>query len=96
MDKTVSFRMDARKVSALDALAKAQERDRTYLLNEAIDNYLDLQAYHRRQIENGLRQIEAGEVVDHADVEKMIDKLLRKNDEAHLGKRRNGPTRRRA
>lgn len=78
MDKTVSFRADARKIAALDALAEAQERDRSYVLNEAIENYLDLQAYHTRLVENGIRQIEAGDVVEHAEVEKMIEKLLRK------------------
>ncbi len=78
VDKTVSFRADARKIAALDALAEVQDRDRSYVLNEAIENYLDLQAYHTRLVENGIRQIEAGDVVDHAEVEKMIEKLLRK------------------
>lgn len=78
MDKTVSFRTDSKKVAALDALAGAQDRDRSYLLNEAIDNYLDLQQYHIRLIEAGVREADAGEVVDHAEVEKMVAKLRRK------------------
>ena len=47
--KIVSFRLDPGKVAALDKLAKAQTRDRTFLLNEAVDAYLDVQ---RWQIEH--------------------------------------------
>jgi len=78
MDKTVSFRTDSKKVAALDALAGVQDRDRSYLLNEAIDYYLNLQQYHVRLIESGIRQADAGDVVDHSEVEKMAAKLRRK------------------
>ena len=78
MDKTVSFRTDARKVDALDALAEAQDRDRSYLLNEAVDHYLDLQAYHMREIEAGIREADAGDLIDQSEVEKMIEELCRR------------------
>jgi predicted transcriptional regulator len=77
MQKIVSFRTEAAKVEALDTLASAQDRDRSYLLNEAIDNYLDLQQYHLQLIREGIRQADAGELVDHTDVEKMVSKLQR-------------------
>jgi predicted transcriptional regulator len=78
MQKTVSFRTDAKKVKALDKLASIQERDRSYLLNQAVDNYLDLQQYHIELIEKGIRQADAGEMVDHSEVEKMVTKLRRR------------------
>jgi predicted transcriptional regulator len=78
MDKTVSFRTDSRKVEALDAIAASQDRDRSYLLNQAIDSYLELQQYHVELIEKGIQQAEAGNLVDHAEVEKMAARLLRK------------------
>lgn len=78
MDKTVSFRTDSKKVAALDALASVQDRDRSYLLNQAVDNYLDLQQYHIELIEKGIRQADAGEMVDHSEVEKMVTKLRRR------------------
>ena len=78
MVKTVSFRTDAKKVEALDALASVYDRDRSYLLNEAVDNYLDLQQYHIKLIEEGVRQADAGELVDHSDVEKIVAKLRHK------------------
>lgn len=78
MDKTVSFRTDSSKVEALDALAALQDRDRSYLLNQAVDNYLELQQYHIALIEEGIRQADAGELVDHSEVEKLVAKLRRK------------------
>lgn len=78
MDKTVSFRTDSAKVEALDALASLQDRDRSYLLNQAVDNYLELQQYQIELIEQGIRQGDAGDLVDHSEVEKMIAKLRRR------------------
>ena len=78
MDKTVSFRTDSAKVDALDALASLQDRDRSYLLNQAVDNYLELQQYQIELIEQGIRQADAGDLVDHSEVEKMIAKLRRR------------------
>ncbi len=78
MDKTVSFRTDSAKVEALDALASLQDRDRSYLLNQAVDNYLELQQYQIELIEQGIRQADAGDLVDHSEVEKMIAKLRRR------------------
>jgi predicted transcriptional regulator len=73
MDKqTVSFRMDGEKVEALDTLAEALDRDRTYLLNEAVAAYLDVQRWHIEQIERGIRQADTGKLVDHSKVKKMV------------------------
>jgi predicted transcriptional regulator len=75
MDKqTVSFRLDAEKVEALDDLAKALDRDRTYLLNEAIEAYLDVQQWQLEHIQAGIRQAEAGKLIDHAQVKKLAGK----------------------
>lgn len=71
MDKqTISFRIDADKVSTLDALAESLDRDRTYLLNEAVTAYLDVQQWHIDQIKAGIRQANAGTLIDHAEVRK--------------------------
>jgi len=66
--KTVSFRLEPEKVAALDKLAKAQTRDRTFLLNEAVDAYLDVQRWQIEHIQEGLRQADAGMGVDHEEV----------------------------
>jgi len=78
MDKqTISFRMDAEKVSALDTLAEALERDRSYLLNEAVANYLEVQSWQIEHIKSSLRQADAGQFVGHEAVKKMTRKWKR-------------------
>ena len=71
MDKqTISFRLDAKKVDALDTLAETLDRDRTYLLNQAVDAYLDVQRWQIEQLKEGLRQANAGKLIDHRQVKK--------------------------
>jgi predicted transcriptional regulator len=75
MDKhTVSFRIDADKVAALDTLAEALERDRSHLLNEAVVAYLEAQQWQLDEIKKSLRQANAGKLVSHACVKQMARK----------------------
>ena len=79
MDKhTVSFRLDADKVGALDSLAESLDRDRSYLLTEAVTAYLDVQQWHLDQIKTGIRQADAGRMIDHAQVKKALAKRRRR------------------
>lgn len=79
MDKrTLSFRIDSDKAGALDTLAEALDRDRSYLLNEAVTAYLDVQHWHLEQIKAGLRQADAGTLVDHAVVKTAMARKRRR------------------
>lgn len=79
MDKqTISFRLDSEKVSTLDTLADRLDRDRSYLLNEAVTAYLDVQQWHIDQIKAGIRQADAGTLIDHAEVRKTFGKRRRR------------------
>ncbi|PYP85800.1 MAG: hypothetical protein DMG65_20080 [Candidatus Angelobacter sp. Gp1-AA117] len=70
MDKqTISFRLDSDKVTALDALAEALDRDRTYLLNEAVTAYLEVQEWQIKRIKAAIRQADEGQLVDHKEVQ---------------------------
>ncbi|MEI6332047.1 MAG: ribbon-helix-helix domain-containing protein [Pseudanabaena sp. ELA645] len=40
--ETITFRLDRTKREALDAIAKKLDRHRSYLLNEAIANYIEI------------------------------------------------------
>lgn len=75
--KTISFRMETEKVETLDALAESMDRDRTYLLNEAVERYLELNEYHIKLIKKGLRAAEAGDFVPEAEMKRLIAKMRR-------------------
>ena len=79
MDKqTISFRLESDKVAALDELAHSMERDRTYLLNEAVSAYLELQQWQVDRIEAGLAEADAGKVIPHSKVRAMAAKWRKK------------------
>jgi predicted transcriptional regulator len=69
--QTVSFRLESDKVSALDELASSLDRDRTYLLSEAVQAYLDTQQWHLEQIRAGIADADAGRVIDNRKVRTM-------------------------
>jgi predicted transcriptional regulator len=77
-EKTISFRADAEKIEALDSLAAAQDRSRSYLINEAITNYIELHAYQDELVRKGMEEMRQGRVVNHEDVVKRLKKRARR------------------
>jgi predicted transcriptional regulator len=71
--RTISFRIAADKVAELDAIAKAMDRDRSYLLNEAVESYLSEQQRFVAMVNEGLRASENGELIDDEEVGALID-----------------------
>ena len=71
-EKTISFRSVAAKIDTLDSLAAAQDRSRSYLINEAITNYIELHAYQDALVRKGLEEMREGPVVSHAEVVKRL------------------------
>jgi predicted transcriptional regulator len=77
--KTVTFRAPGGKIKALDALAALQQRDRSFVLNEAVDQYLSLNEYNIAVIKEGMRQDNAGEHMSHEDVGKLVSSLINRS-----------------
>ena len=76
-EKTISFRALVEKIDALDSLAAKQDRSRSYLINEAITNYIELHAYQDALVRNGLEEMRKGRVVNHAEVVKRLKRTGR-------------------
>ena len=75
--RIVTFRMAPEKVAALDSIAKAMDRDRSYLLNEAVENFLSEQRRFTAMVEEGLEAARKGVTIDDEDVGIMIDTWVR-------------------
>jgi predicted transcriptional regulator len=73
-EKTISFRAVSEKIDTLDSLAAAQDRSRSYLINEAITNYIELHAYQDALVRKGLEEMREGLVVSHTEVVKRLKK----------------------
>jgi predicted transcriptional regulator len=83
--KSVSFRTPSPKLEKIDSLAEALQRDRTFVLNEAIDHYLAIQEYHDGLIQEGLSDADRGLVVSHENVghELTAQRAARKSKSSH-------------
>ncbi len=73
----VSFRATSKMVKQLDALAKRQRRPRTQLIDEALENYLEIQRWQMREIENSLREADAADFATEEQVRRVYERLTR-------------------
>jgi predicted transcriptional regulator len=76
--RTISFRIDSEKVAQLDQIAKAMDRDRSYLLNEAVLTYLSEQQRYIAMVEEGIEDMRSGRFFTDEEVGLMIDDWERK------------------
>ena len=66
--RTASFRTDSDKLARVDRLAKAMDRSRSWLINDALERYLDYEEWVGIAIADGIADFETGQVVAHEDV----------------------------
>ena len=64
----VTFRMQEEKKLLIDELAAVQDRDRSYIINQALDVYIEVMEWQLAHIKEGLRQAEAGEFTTDDEV----------------------------
>lgn len=65
---SVTVRMPTEQRDVLDGMARALNRDRSYLVNEAIAQYIEAQEGWAAHLEEGLRQANAGELASPDEV----------------------------
>lgn len=67
-EEVISVRIASEKKAALDAIAAKIDRDVSFVIEEAVNAYLELHAWQREHIEEGVRQADAGEFASKAEV----------------------------
>ena len=72
MSVTVSIRAEEETLQALDKIAKSLDRNRNWLINEAIKNYLELHQWQIEQVRRGVAEAETGRTLSHEQVKKRI------------------------
>jgi len=76
--RIISFRLAAEKVAELDVIAKSMDRDRSYLLNEAVETYLGEQRRFAAMVEEGREDMRSGRYFTDEEVVRMIGNWERK------------------
>lgn len=78
MSETLTIRIETEMLDALDAIAATQDRDRTYIVKEALRAYLEVNDWQLAHIKQGLREARAGKFVANSEVRSAIARLTRK------------------
>ena len=73
-----TVRISPEKQRQLDALAQVLDRSRNWVVSDAIDQYLDVQAWQIAQIQHGVAEADRGELVPHDEVSTEAHAKIRK------------------
>ena len=68
----ISLRIEEEKINKLDRLAKLTKRDRSFHINEAIENYLEVQDWQIDHINEALKQADNNEFASNDDILKVF------------------------
>jgi len=71
---TVSTRLDPETAKKLELLVKSTARSRSYLVAEAIGNYVEDQAWQIEAIEEGIKDADQGKFATDQEVRKTFKK----------------------
>lgn len=73
---TVTIRTSAEVLAALGKLAESMDRPRNWVIEAALQSYLETQAWQVEGIREALGSLDRGEFVSHEDVVSDLDELL--------------------
>ncbi|MCP2730803.1 CopG family transcriptional regulator [Symplocastrum sp. BBK-W-15] len=77
--ENITFRLETEKRAALDAIATVMDRDRSYLINEAIGIYLEMYQWLIEEIKQGIAEAEEGDFASEEEVQSVFAKLIDEN-----------------
>lgn len=67
--KTTTVRIDDAVLERVDDLARALSRSRSWVINQAIDRFLDYEEWFVKEVEDGLADVDRGEIATCGEVE---------------------------
>ncbi|AIR68286.1 type II toxin-antitoxin system RelB family antitoxin [Dickeya fangzhongdai] len=71
----MSVRLNDNASAQLDALAKATGRTRSFLAGQAIEEYLAREAWQIAEVEQAIKEADAGDFVAADEMDKLFQKL---------------------
>jgi predicted transcriptional regulator len=73
----VTVRLEPEKIADLDELARSLDRDRSYLIKEAVDSYLALHRWQVEEIRKAVAEADAGDFLSDQEAEAFMNELDR-------------------
>jgi predicted transcriptional regulator len=75
MKETLTVRVEPETRESIDAIAEATNRDRSFVINEALSAYIDVYRWQVEHIQAAISKADAGRFVPDAEVERRIRRL---------------------
>jgi predicted transcriptional regulator len=72
---TMTVRIDPKIRESLDAIAATLDRDRSYVVNAALEDYIETHRWQVQHIRQGLREADAGAFVSPAGMKKIAGRM---------------------
>jgi predicted transcriptional regulator len=69
-EKTTTIRIEGRTLKRIDGLANAMSRSRAWVINQAVERYLDYEEWFVAEVKQALKEAESGRLVEHETVVK--------------------------
>ena len=73
----VTVRLDKESVAVLDNLAKSFDRDRSYLIKEAVQSYISLHQWQLEEIKKAIAEADAGDFATEKEMQALLKKWAR-------------------
>jgi predicted transcriptional regulator len=71
---SITVRLDQDTVAFLDQLAEVEDRDRSYLIKQAVANFVRLHRWQIEEIEKAVKEADAGLFATDEEVEQLFSK----------------------
>ena len=66
--KATTIRIDDKILGRVDGLAKTLSRSRSWVINQAIDRFLDYEEWYIKEVKDGLAEVKRGEIAADEEV----------------------------
>ena len=70
----LTLRVDTKTKAKLDKLAEATNRSKSFLAAEAIERYLEVEAWQIKEIKQAIKDADTGDFVSDAEFAKIVKK----------------------
>lgn len=72
--KATTIRMDETMLARVDSIAKNISRSRTWLINQAVERFLNYEEWFIEEVKAGLNEVASGETATSEEVKKSFAK----------------------
>lgn len=65
--KATTVRINDHMLNRVDDLARELSRSRSWVINQAISRFIDYEEWFTKEVKDGLKEVERGDIATHAE-----------------------------